>query len=91
VSDVNSVTNSGASSINEDEDTTVGPEALAARPEPRSRRRRKRLSQRVQRQIARSNFVRIALSILLGLGVVAASTYLARFSSNVDFSIARTK
>ena len=90
MSDVNSVTESDASSIADEEDTTVGAEALAARPAPRSRRRRRRrLSQQVQRQVARSNLMRVLLSVVLGLGVVAASTYLARVSANVDIPVVR--
>jgi hypothetical protein len=83
--------NGDASSIDVDEDTTVNPENLAERHSPRGRRRRRRLTSRVRRHVVRSNALRMVLSIFLGIAVVAASTYLARKSTDFDITLIRSR
>ena len=80
-----------SSSIDLDEDTTVNPENLAERQGPRTRRRRRRLTSRMRRHIVRSNALRMLLSIFLGVAVIAASTYLARKSTDFDISLVRRR
>jgi hypothetical protein len=81
---------SDSSSIALDEDTTLTPETQAARREPRRRRHRRRLTDEVKRRVMRSNVIRVVVGVVLSLAVVAFSTYLARKSMDVEFSVTRS-
>jgi hypothetical protein len=84
-------TGTDVSSIHADEDTTLNPEAMGGRPEYKRRRRRRRLTDKVKARVLRNNIIQIALSIVLGLGVIATSTYLAHKSNSFDLSVARRR
>jgi hypothetical protein len=83
-------TGTDASSIQADEDTTQNAEVMGGRPEYKRRRRRRRLTDKVRARVLRNTVIQIGLSIVLGFGVVAVSTYLGHKSNNFELSVSRS-
>jgi hypothetical protein len=82
-------TGTDVSSINADEDTTQNAEVLGGRPEYRRRRRRRRLTDKVRARVLRNTVIQIGLSIVLGFGVIAVSTYLGHKSNGFELTVVR--
>lgn len=82
-------TGTDVSSIQSDEDTTLNAEVMGGRPEYKRRRRRRRLTDKVRARVLRNTVIQISLSIVLGFGVIAVSTYLGHKANGVELSVVR--